>query len=145
MTLGNFFKDIGKGIKDVIVGFPAAITKLITLSKDAEAIASQAANEVIQVSTDVAQLVSAVAKDDGASLKAFEALVADAGSAISAKGLNFTADASIVAAVETFFATINGTNYVDVIAAIAKLINDGKTMTATVIADVKKLETDATA
>jgi hypothetical protein len=144
MNLGTFFKDIGKGLKDVIVGFPAAITKLIVLSKDAESIASDAANEVITVSTDVAGLVSAVAKDDGASLQAIEALIAATSSAIAAKGLNFTEDAAIISAVEAFFATINGTNYADVIAAIAKVITDGKTMTATVIADFKKLETDAT-
>lgn len=144
MNLGTFFKDIGKGLEDVIVGFPKAITKLIVLSKDAESIASDAANEVITVSTDVAGLVSAVAKDDGASLQAIEALIAATSSAIAAKGLNFTEDAAVISAVEAFFATMNGTNYVDVIAAIAKVITDGKTMTATVIADFKKLETDAT-
>jgi len=144
MNLGTFFKDIGKGLEDVIVGFPKAITKLIVLSKDAESIASDAANEVITVSTDVAGLVSAVAKDDGASLQAIEAFIAATSSAIAAKGLNFTEDAAVISAVEAFFATMNGTNYVDVIAAIAKVITDGKTMTATVIADFKKLETDAT-
>lgn len=144
MNLGTFFKDIGKGLEDVIVGFPKAVTKLIVLSKDAESIASDAANEVITVSTDVAGLVSAVAKDDGASLQAIEALIAATSSAIAAKGLNFTEDAAVISAVEAFFATMNGTNYVDVIAAIAKVITDGKTMTATVIADFKKLETDAT-
>jgi len=144
MSLGTIFKDIGKGIEDIFVGFPKAISKLIVLSKDAESIASDAANEVITVSTDVAGLVSAVAKDDGASLQAIEALIAATSSAIAAKGLNFTQDAAIVGAVETFFATINSTNYVDVMTAIAKVITDGKTMTATVIADFKKLETDAT-
>ena len=144
MTIGQFFKDIGTGIKDVFVGFPKAIAKLITLSEDAKTIDSAAASEVIAVSTDVAALVTAVGKDDGASLQAIETLLANVGTAVEAKGLNFTADAAIVGAVETFFATINGTNYVDVLAAIAKIITDGKSMTSTVIADFKKLEADAT-
>ena len=72
MTLGTFFKDIGKGIKEVFTGFPKAVAKLITLSDDAKQIASDAANEVITVASDVEQLIAAVAKDDGASLQAIE-------------------------------------------------------------------------
>ncbi len=89
MTIGGFFKDIGKGIEKVFVSFPQALSKLIVLSDDAKDIASAAASEVITVSNDVCSLVAAVGKDDGASLKAIEALLTASGQAIAAKGLNF--------------------------------------------------------
>ncbi len=50
----------------------------------------------------------------------------------------------MITAVEQFFASISGTNYVDVLSAVAKVITDGKSMTSTVVADFKKLEADAT-
>lgn len=145
MTVGTFFKDIGKGIlwiPEHLTSLPKALNKLITLSDDAKEIASDAAKEVITVSTDVGELVAAVQKDGGASLQAIETLIAAGGKAISDKGLNFVEDAAVVTAVETFFATINGTNYADVLAAVAKVITDGKSMTATVVADFKKLASD---
>ncbi len=147
MKIGTIFKDIAKPfvwIGKEIINLPKALNKLITLSGDAKNIASDAANEVITVATDVGALVAAVQKDDGASLLAIEAFIAATTKAIADKGINVTEDATVISAAEQFFASINGTNYVDVLAAIAKIIADGKSMTATVIADFKKLETDAT-
>lgn len=143
--LGTIFKDIAKPFVWVgkeIADLPAALNKLIVLSGDAKVIASDAANEVITVSIDVGDLVEAVGKDDGKSLQAIETLLADVPAAIADKGVSFTEDAAIITALETFFASINGTNYVDVLAAISKIIADGKSMTAVVIQDFKKLEAD---
>lgn len=145
--LGTIFKYIAKPfvwIGDELDNLPKALNKLITLSSDAKDIASDAATEVIEVSTDVGTLVVAAGKDDGASLQAIETLLKDVGPAIAAKGTDWQSDVAIIQAIEAFFASVNGTNYVDVLAAIAKIIADGKSMTTTVIQDFKKLETDAT-
>lgn len=146
--IGTIFKDIVKPFAWVgkeIVNLPKALDKLITLSNDAKEIASDAAAEVIAVSTDVGNLVAAVEKDDGASLQAIEELLSSSGQAIADKGINFVEDAAAVAAAEKFFATINGTNYADVLLALAKVIADGKSMTSVVIQDFKKLGADVTA
>jgi hypothetical protein len=151
MSLKNVFSGIAKAgkwvglhVEEIFTDLPKALSKLIVLSDDAKDIASSAANEVIQVSTDVGALVAAVAKDDGASLAAIALFLQNAEGAIAAKGLNFTEDGAVITAIEQFFASINGTNYADVFTALAKTISDGKSMTTTVIADFKKLEADAT-
>lgn len=149
--MSNVFTKIGKGIKwtgeellHLVTDVPKALSKLIVLSDDAKAIASDADKEVILVFGDVTALVAAVAKDDGASLQAIATLISAGGSAIAAGGTNIPDDAAVLAAASTFFKSINGTNYADVLAAIAKLISDGKTSTAVVIQDFKKLGADAT-
>jgi hypothetical protein len=143
VKVGHGLEWFGKEVAHLVTDVPAALGKLITLSQDGEKVASDAGNEVITMATDVTALVAAVAKDDGASLQAIEALITSGGAAIGARGLNATEDAAVLAAVEAFFKSINGTNYADVLTAIAKVIADGKSLSKTVIGDVEKLINDA--
>jgi hypothetical protein len=150
MIIGTIFKDIGKSAvwigkeaEELVVDVPKALSKLITLSGDAKIIASDAGNEVITLSGDVTALVAAVGKDDGASLQAIEALIVAGGTAVKGDGLIVADDVAVFAAAQTFFKSLNGTNYSDVLTAISKIIADGKRLSSTVIADFEKLEADA--
>lgn len=144
VKIGHGLEWVGEEAEKLVVDVPKALDKLIVLSDDAKKIASDADTQVILVFGDVSSLVSAVAKDDGASLQAIAALITAGETAIAADGLDVPDDAAVLAAASVFFKSINGTNYADVLKAIAKLINDGKTSVSVVIQDFKKLGTDAT-
>ena len=142
VKVGKGLEWVGKEIASLVTDVPKALSKLITLSDDAKAIASDAGTEVIALTTDVTALVVAVAKDDGASLQAISALITAVEAAGAAELLNPAADAAVLAAVSAFCKTINTSNYQDVLTAIAKVIADGKSLSEVVIADVKKLVAD---
>lgn len=144
VKIGQGIKWVGKEAEKLVVEVPKALGKLITLSDDAKNIASDAGNEVITLAGDVTALVAAVGKDDGASLQAIENLINAGEAAGAAELLNPVADAAVLAAATVFFKTINTTNYADVLKAIAKVIQDGKSLSSVVITDFKKLGTDAT-
>lgn len=143
VKVGHGLEWFGKEVAHLVTEVPAGLAKLITLSQDGEKVASDAGNEVITMTTDVTALVAAVAKDDGASLQAIAQLINAGGTAIAGKGLSITADAALLAAAKAFFASINASNYKDVLPAIAKVIADGKNLSKTVITDVEKLVADA--
>lgn len=146
--IGTILKDVAKPfvwIGKKVVDLPKALNKLIVLSADAKQIASDAASEVIAVATDVGDLVKATAEDDGKTLAAFGVFLEDTEHAIASGLTDVAADAAVLQAVATLFGTLKGSNYVDVFAAIAKVIADGKSMTSVVIADFEKLGADVVA
>jgi hypothetical protein len=143
VKIGHGLEWFGKEVAHLVTDVPAGLSKLIELSQDGEKVASDAGNEVIALTKDVTALVAAVAKDDGASLQAIAQLITAGEGAFAAYGLDAIKDAAVLAAVSTFCKSINGTNYADVLVAIANVIADGKSLSKTVITDVEKLVADA--
>lgn len=142
----NFFKKILSGVewfgKEIGKGF-AALPKLIKLSKDAEAIGVNVVPETVVVIQDAGKLSTAIVKDSGVFIAGFSALVGAISIAIAAKALNVSADEGVVVAFEAFVKDFNATNVQDVIAALDQLVADTRTLDATVLAGLRKLEADA--
>jgi hypothetical protein len=129
----SFFTKILSGVewfgKEVGKAF-TALPKIITLTNDAEKVAADSLPIVISVVEDVV-------------LKDLAALVTALGTAYAAKALNISADKSVVSAFETLCKDFSTANYQDFFTAIEKLVLDARTLDATVLADLKKLEADA--
>jgi len=130
-----FGKEIGKGI--------AFLPKLITLADDVDADAQVVLPQTITVVEDAAALAAAAAKDSGKFMVDFAALAGAVGLAIAAKAVSISADAGVVAAVEKFAADFNQANVQDILTAWDKLAADVKTLDATLLAELPKLEADA--
>jgi hypothetical protein len=63
--------------------------------------------------------------------------------AVAAKALNVSADTAVVEAFEAFVKDFNAENVQDVITTLDQLVADTRTLDATVLAGLQKLEADA--
>jgi hypothetical protein len=128
-------KEIGKPFGE--------LPKLITLTKDAEKLGSDALPETITVLEDAGALATAVAKDSGTLIADLVALGMAIAKAAADKALNIVEDEAVAAAFTKFCHDFNPANFSDVITAWDKLCNDAHALDATVLADLRKLEADA--
>jgi len=130
-----FGKEIGKGI--------VFLPKVIVLADDVDADAQQILPQTLAVVQDAGALAAASAKDSGAFLIKFAALSAAITIAVASKATSITADTAVVAAFESFCSEFNVTNVQDILTAWDKLAGDVKTLDATAIVELQKLEKDA--
>lgn len=130
-----FGKEIGKGL--------AFLPKVIVLADDVDADAQIILPQTLAVVEDAGALAAASAKDSGIFLVKFGALTAAIAAAVAAKALNVSADTAVVSAFEAFCAEFNVANVQDVLTAWDKLAGDVKTLDASAIAAIQKLEKDA--
>jgi hypothetical protein len=137
----SFFHGLGMDLGAVFTELP----KLITLTEDAENVATNALPEVMTLVQDSGVLVAATVKDGGAFLASFAELSAAIAAAIAAKAVNITADAAVVTAFENFCSLFNEANVSDILAAWAQITTDVKTLDTTMIAALQKMEADAKA
>ncbi len=144
--MSNFFSVIASGFEWIGKELAKAaewVPKLITIVDDVEADAGTILPEISTVIDDAGELVAAAVKDSGADLQATEALVAAIVTAAKADALNIADDEAVVAAFQTFIATVTKTsNYSDVLTALSKLVADYDTLGASVKAALSKLESD---
>jgi hypothetical protein len=144
--MSNIFVKIGHGIKWVVVkigdGFKE-LPRLITLTHDAEQLGSQALPEVLLVLEDVKDLATATVKDGGVFLTGLTALGGALAEAAQAGGVNAEYDAAVLAAVKTLAADFKAQNVADILAAWKALVDSAHSLDQTILADLKKLETDA--
>jgi len=142
----NFFKKILSGVewfgKEIGKGFKA-LPKIIKLTEDGEKVAKAALPQAIVVLNDSGALATAIVKDSGVFVTGFSALVGAISIAVAAKALNVSADEGVITAFEAFVKDFNATNVQDVIAALDQLVADTRTLDATVLAGLQKLEADA--
>jgi hypothetical protein len=131
-----FGKEIGKGL--------AYLPKVITLVEDVEGDAQQVLPQAIKVVQDAGAVAAAAAKDAGKPLTDLAALVAAVTLALANKAINLSADAGVLAAVEQLGADFNAAQWQDLLTAVDTLGSDVKALDATLLADLQKLETDAT-
>ena len=130
-----FGKEIGKGL--------AFLPKVIVLADDVDEDAQVILPQTLTVVEDAGSLAAASAKDGGIFLVKFGALTAAIAAAYASKALNVAADTAVVSAFETFCAEFNVANVQDVLTAWDKLASDVKTLDASAIAALQKLEKDA--
>jgi hypothetical protein len=146
--MSNIFVKIGQGIKWVAVkigdGFKD-LPKLITLTKDAENLGSQALPQVLTVLEDVKDLATATVKDGGVFLANITKLGSALVTAAQSAGMNITSDAAVEQALMDLAADFKQSNVVDILSAWKALVTSAQTLDATVVTDLKKLETDVTA
>jgi hypothetical protein len=142
----NFFKKILSGVewfgKEIGKGF-SALPKIIKLTEDGEKVAKAALPQAIVVLNDSGALATAIVKDSGVFVKGFGDLVAAIETAAAAKALNIADDEAVIVAFKAFVADFNVENVKDIIAAQEQLVEDTKTLDATVLAGLKQLEADA--
>jgi hypothetical protein len=136
--IGKGFKWLGKEIGKAFVDLP----KIICLTEDAEAAASTVLPETIAVVQDAGTLATATMKDSGTFLTALAGLSAAVAKAIADKALNVAEDVAVVTAFQAFCGTFKSANVADMLNAWHQLTTDTKTLDASVIATLKKLETD---
>ena len=126
-----------------VVKLSTELPKIITLTDDAENIASDALPKVLAVVDDAKALAVAGVAETGPILTDLAALGAAVALAIAAKGINLTADAGVAAAVEKLVATAQTESYATVVATWHALVTSVAALDETVVADLKKLEADA--
>lgn len=138
VEIGKGFEWVGEEIGQVFMHLPM----ILRLTDDAEQAATTALPETITVIEDAGALVTATVKDSGvflASLAALSAAIAKAG---ADRALNVAEDLAVVAAFEAFCQSFAATNVADILSTWRKLAEDTKTLDATVVTTLKKLEQD---
>lgn len=144
--MSNIFQKIGSGfmwvVKEIGAGF-SDVPKLITLTSDAEKIASDSIPNVVAVLNDVKDLATATVKDGGAFVRNIAGIGIAFGQAVQNKGIDINSDEAVVAAVKALLADFNAEQVADIVAAWTALVVSADTFDNQVITDVQKLEKDA--
>ena len=127
-------KEIGKGI-----GY---IPKLITLTNDAEKSGAECLPKIIVVVNDAGKLAQLTSADTANMLTDLAALGAAVVTAATNEGVNLAADTAVVTAVNKLISDAKTQSYADMVTAWHQLCADVHDLDATVLDDLKKLETD---
>ena len=138
VEIGKGFKWVGHEVGQVFVELP----RLLRLTHDVEEAATTVLPETIAVVQDAGALVRATVKDSGVFLGALAGLSAAVTKAMAGKAMNVAADMAVIAAFQEFCHAFDRTNVADILAAWQKLAEDTKTLDASVLATLKKLEED---
>lgn len=128
-------KTIGKGL--------AAVPKIIRLTEDAEEAAHDALPQVITVVEDAGALAIAATKDSGKFLVALAGLSKAVAAAGADKGVNISADKTVVTAFEQLVADFDEANVSDILTAFHKLVTDAQALDSTVLVALDKMKADA--
>lgn len=142
----NIFQKIGSGVvwvaKEIGKGF-TSLPKLITLTDDAKAIASDSVQNIVVVLGDVKDLTTASVKDGGLFVQDLAALGSAILTAAKNDGLNVQADAAVAAAFEKLIGDFQTGNVSDILEAWKALVASAQAFDVQILADLKKLEQDA--
>ena len=141
----HIFAGIGKGFKwlgEEVGKVFSALPMMLRLTSDVEEAATTVLPETIAVVQDAGELASATVKDSGVFLAALGALSAAITKAVADKALNVAEDMAVAAAFQELCGAFTAANVADMLKAWQKLAEDTKTLDATVIATLKKLEQD---
>ncbi len=144
--MANIFSDVVKGFEWLgkkIADVPGAIGRVVTIADDVKADSQTLLPEVVTVIGDVGTLAGAIVKDGGTAFTALRALSVAVMAAYADKGVNFTEDVAVVAALKVFgeAVTAHGT-WLDVMAAAETTATDFDKLGASAMAALKKLEAD---
>jgi hypothetical protein len=145
--VANIFSDVVKGFEWLgkkITGAAGEIGRVISITSDVEADAKTLLPEVVTVIGDVGVLTGAIVKDGGAAFTELRVLSVAVMAAYAAKGMNFTEDAAVLAALKSFAetASAHGT-WLDVISSSETLATDFDKLGSSASAALKKLTADA--
>jgi len=138
VEIGRGFQWLGEEIGKVFVELPM----MLRLTHDAEQAATTVLPETIAVVQDAGALVNATIKDSGVFLAALAALSVSITKALEDKALNVAEDLAVATAFQEFCRAFTATNVADILSAWQKLAEDTKTLDATVVSTLKKLEQD---
>lgn len=141
----HVFAEIGKGFKwlgEEVGKVFSELPMMLRLTSDVEQAATTVLPETIAVVQDAGELASATVKDSGVFLAALAALSAAITKALADKALNVAEDMAVAAAFQELCRAFTTANVADMLSAWQKLAEDAKTLDATIIATLTKLEQD---